>query len=357
MIAKIKKWLKQQGYDGLILTRRDNFSWLTRGCENHVLSSTETGVASLLITQQNIQMFVDCSDAQRMNLEQNPLDAEVIEVEWYHSVENVMKEAIGDQKVVSDTGILGTKNVQSQLLKMRLLLDEQEISRYREIGRECAGVVEQVCFEAKPGDTEQQIATRVKAGCLEKGISPDCVLVGSDERIIQYRHPMPTDKKIEKSLMVVLGGEKYGLNISMTRMIYFDQIPAEISWKYTKVQEIFASMQLMMKDGMNGDQYFSKVIELYHESGYPQEWKKHHQGGSTGYACREEVFRPDSQSKINAGQAYAWNPTITGVKCEETTFLTKTGVEVFTRSHRWPVRSVETPYGTMVVAEILSQTK
>ncbi len=61
-----------------------------------------------------------------------------------------------------------------------------------------------------------------------KGNQSDCVLVGSDERILNYRHPVPTTKKIEKSLMVVLGGEKYGLNISMTRMVYFVPVPEEI---------------------------------------------------------------------------------------------------------------------------------
>ena len=34
--------------------------------------------------------------------------------------------------------------------------------------------------------------------------------------------------------MVVLGGEKYGLYISMTRIVYFDEIPEEIYERYQK---------------------------------------------------------------------------------------------------------------------------
>lgn len=352
MITRVRNWLKNNGYEGVILTRKDNFLWLTKGDENHVLSSTDIGIASLLITDNEILMFADSSDAQRMRNEQNSLGAEVIEVPWYESMEEAIKKVVGGKNIVSDTGMLNTQNVQEHLIELRLSLDVQEVTLYRELGKECAEITEGVCFEAKPGQTENHIAYLIKSRCIEKGISPDCVLVGSDDRIIKYRHPMPTDRKVEKSLMVVLGGQKHGLYISMTRMVYFGSVPEDIARKYEKCQEIFAGMQLSMKDGLTSKDYFANVIALYEKSGYPEEWKNHHQGGSTGYGCREEVMKPDSQSILKKGQAYAWNPTIAGVKCEETTYLTEKGVEVFTRTNRWPVKKVETPFGSMDVAEI-----
>ncbi len=63
--------------------------------------------------------------------------------------------------------------------------------------------------------------------------------------------------------MVVLGGEKYGLNISMTRMVYFVPVPEEIKGRMRKTQKIFAAMQNLMKDGMSYQVYFRKVQELY----------------------------------------------------------------------------------------------
>ena len=353
MLIKIRKWLQENNYDGIIITRRDNYAWLTSGAENHVLSSTETGVASLYITVDDAWIFADSIDAGRMKDEQNPLGAKVMEIAWYESMEMVIKETIAGKKVVSDTGMINTQNVQPQLIWLRMPLSEAEVIRYRKVGRECAEIVEQTCFEARPGQTENEIAGIVKSRCTAKGISPDCVLVGSDERIMKYRHPMPTGKCMKNSLMVVLGGAKYGLNISITRMKYFDHLPDEIAGKYKKLQEIFVFMQLLMEDGMKGSEYFCKIQELYQRFGYPGEWQRHHQGGPTGYACREEIIRPDSRFIIRKGQAYAWNPTITGVKCEETTYCTDSGIEVFTRTKQWPVRLIETAYGEMDVAEIL----
>lgn len=55
--------------------------------------------------------------------------------------------------------------------------------------------------------------------------------------------------------MVVLGGEKYGLYISMTRIVYFDEIPEEIYERYQKTHYVFACMQQMMHEGMECSEY------------------------------------------------------------------------------------------------------
>lgn len=352
---RIKTWLNKNGYDGIILGRRDNYAWVSGGAKNHVLSSTENGVAYYMISHNFVKLIADSSDLPRMCAEQNPLEAEAVLVPWYESVEKYIGQMIQGQTFVSDTGIAGTKNVQEELIALRMQLSEEELARYREIGLLCAQIVEGVCREARPGDTEEETACKLKCRCLQNGLSPDCVLVGADERILTYRHPMPTDKRIKKSLMVVLGAEKYGLNISITRMVYFTPVPEEIRKRYEKTRYIFACMQLMMKDGRTYGDYFEEIEKLYQKAGYEGEWKMHHQGGPTGYGCREYVILPGMDKRIRTGQAYAWNPTIQGTKCEETTYLGEHGVETFTRTKDWPCTKAETPYGVFEVADILEK--
>ena len=60
----------------------------------------------------------------------------------------------------------------------------------------------------------------------------------------------------------------------------------------------------------------------------PPWWRLHHQGGPTGYASREVIATPHTAVPIEVGQAFAWNPSITGAKSEETFVLTETGPEV-----------------------------
>jgi len=354
-IKKLRTWLKQQEYDGIILSRRDNYAWLTAGRENHVLESTDIGVAPLIITSDRTDIFADSSDAARIADEQNFSGGNVIMVPWYVSMEQALTGGAAGQRIVSDTGIGNTPNVQPELVSLRMQLSKDELEEYRILGQQCARLVESVCRSAIPGQTEMELAAGLKYLCLEQGIHPDCVLVGSDERIIKYRHSMPTEKKLENSLMIVLGAQRSGLNISLTRMVYFQKVPKDIREKYRKVQQIFAAMQTGMKAGTAYHEYFAFVRRLFEAAGYPEEWKFHHQGGPTGYACREFTVSPQSSGEIRLNQAYAWNPTISGVKCEETTFLSRDGIETFTGTDNWPRRVIATADGNFETAQILEK--
>ncbi|MBE3598295.1 MAG: M24 family metallopeptidase [Limnochordaceae bacterium] len=58
--------------------------------------------------------------------------------------------------------------------------------------------------------------------------------------------------------------------------------------------------------------------EAYRRHGYPDEWKLHHQGGAIAYAEREYLATPQSVQVVKAPGAFAWNPSITGTKSEDT---------------------------------------
>lgn len=310
-LDKLLSWLQTSEYDGVILGRRDNFKWITEENANAVVTNAEVGVAHLLIEKDgSVTVAVDSSDCPRMEAEQNALGAKGMLIPWYESFEAHLKDYIGDRTFASDTGIVGTDNVQSDLINVRMQLSEKERKRYRKIGQECAGIVEGVAMNARPGQTEQEIADKIRTGCIANGIS-------------------------------------------MTRMVYFVPVPEEIKGRMQKTQKIFAAMQNLMKDGMSYQTYFRKIQELYAKEGCPEEWKMHHQGGPTGYGCREFVVTPVIGGRIRNNQAYAWNPTIVGTKCEETTFLTDNGVEIFTRTKVWPCSMIETKYGSCSVADIL----
>jgi hypothetical protein len=51
-----------------------------------------------------------------------------------------------------------------------------------------------------------------------------------------------------------------------------------------------------------------------------------------GYTPREIIASAGIRREIKAGQAFAWNPSITGAKAEETFILGENGPAVITRS-------------------------
>src|SRR3712207_7663291 len=50
-------------------------------------------------------------------------------------------------------------------------------------------------------------------------------------------------------------------------------------------------------------------ICFYAEEGFPDGWRDHHQGGTTGYASRELVASPDTHYTVGDRHAFAWNPS------------------------------------------------
>jgi hypothetical protein len=86
---------------------------------------------------------------------------------------------------------------------------------------------------------------------------------------------------------------------------------------------------------------FKRGVEAYAKVGYPDEWQLHHQGGVAGYEPRERVATPAGSQVVNAGQAFAWNPSITGSKSEDTILVGDEGWEVITAIEGWPRIAVQ----------------
>lgn len=69
------------------------------------------------------------------------------------------------------------------------------------------------------------------------------------------------------------------------------------------------------------------------------EINKHHQGGAAGYRTREWVAHPKCVEQVRQRQAFAWNPTVTGAKVEDTIIVTENGTETITASPDLPAIS------------------
>lgn len=57
---------------------------------------------------------------------------------------------------------------------------------------------------------------------------------------------------------------------------------------------------------------FDQGTQAYTQTGYPDDWQKHFQGGPIGYGPREFNATRETHQEVLVSQAVAWNPTITG---------------------------------------------
>ena len=73
-LARVRKYIKAQGLDGLVLATRANFAWLSGGGDNHVVSQADVGVGALVVTAKQAFLVANKIEIDRLATEE-PLSA------------------------------------------------------------------------------------------------------------------------------------------------------------------------------------------------------------------------------------------------------------------------------------------
>lgn len=350
----LQKYLDQNGFDGMLLSLKSNEAWLSCGGSCWVGKDSPFGCADLLcLDKQFYALTAENEKARIRDEELSRLGFQVIAHPWYESRMNSFRALAQGRRIASDTGYAGTENRCAEITRLRYALSPEEIERARSLGADCARAMLETCNELMPGDTEHEVSALITGKLMRKGIQAPCCLVAADERIGLYRHPIPTFKQVQRQCMVVICGVRDGLVMSMSRIVSFGPISGDLEKRQFACAKIDARFWERTAIGANAVEAFRAGIEAYAEFGYPEDWKYHHQGGAIGYDSRDYTCTFETSEIIVANQMFAWNPTVTGTKMEDTFLLTEHGREVFTEIPDWPVIKVETSVGTIRRPRIL----
>jgi Xaa-Pro aminopeptidase len=342
-LVRVNKFLTENKLDGILLTQVRNVYWTTAGlANNQIVLNKDVGAASLLILK-NGKKYLVCNgaEAQRMMDESlNELGYELIEFNWYEA--NPVKDVRGDLikqfgKIGSDINYPGTINISDKFKRLRYSLNDYEVIRYAYLARMSTEAVAEVCMKVKPGMNEFEIETITANALRDRQIIPTVLLTAVDNRIYNYRHALPGGAVLENYAMINICAEKWGMPIAVTRFVHFGPLTEDLKTKLEKTAIVNAHYQDFTRPGVAASVIFEKMKEWYKSVGYEYEWMLHHQGGAIGYDDREWVIYPEIKEVVQNNQAFAWNPTITGAKVEETIIVNNNGFEVLTKSHNWPM--------------------
>ncbi|NLF32452.1 MAG: aminopeptidase P family protein [Planctomycetes bacterium] len=344
---RVKEALAACELDGVLLTRRCNFSWYTSGAHNHVNTAVDAGTASLLVTADGATLLTNNIEAVRFRGEDLAgRDIAVVDVPWHDNAARIgaYNDLIAGRAVAADVAIPGVKTRpwSAVLDEMRWTLLDAEIERYRQLSVDVAASLEEVATTVTPGATEWELAGLLSAILHQRGCLPLVVLVAGEGRVPKYRHPLPTTAPVNKYGMLVTCAERDGLIAAVTRLFYFGKPPAELAAKHRAVVTVDAAMIDATRPGATLGGVLDAGIAMYREMGFADEWRLHHQGGSCGYQPREIIATPGDTTAVLAGQAFAWNPSITGTKSEDTILCRPDGpAEILSATDDWPVFDVE----------------
>lgn len=326
---KLREILDQHGLGALILRRPANFAWYTGGADNRVDHAAALGVAAVLLTPGAEYALTDNIEAPRMR-EEELLGFEVIDYPWHRESLGSIRGAIGDVPLGADHPLEGARDLSKEIIPVRYVLDEDAIERYREVGKDASAAMEEAAAHLRPEMDEREAAARLSSACRRRGLFSPVLIVAGEKRIASYRHPIPRDNPLQSRALLAICAERGGLYANLTCTVHFAEPDQDLKSRQEGCNAILQRMREATVPGRKLSDVFEDCKKFYAEAGYPDEWQRHHQGGLTGYASREVIAGPETHLEMRSGMAFAWNPSVTGAKSEETFILTESGPESMT---------------------------
>jgi antitoxin VapB len=341
-LGQVHALLDAHQVDALWLRLASSFAWATGGKSAYINTASSNGAASLLITRDRRCIVTTNIEMPRLAHEEALLEAgwEFIAPEW-HAGADPIAELTAGLRLAADGCAPGALDLSGPMARLRATLLPVEVERFRQLGRLCAEAMNAAIYAVQPEMSEQELAALLADETQRRGVQAIVNLIATDERIFRFRHPLPTDKKLDRYAMLVLCGRKWGLVCSITRLVHFGSLPEELQRKQVALAVVDATYIAGTRPNTKLGDIVAQAQESYRLGGFADEWRLHHQGGPAGYEAREYLAAPGSQDEVRENQVYAWNPSITGTKMEDTVLVGADENVVLTTIPEWPVIPVE----------------
>jgi len=334
---RLLDWMANRGLEAVYLSRVSNFAWLTGGLEPVVMLSSDRAEAGLLITPE--RSYVVCNSIEHPRLrDEDRLEYQgyAFHVSPWHDGWPEFGTLVRGRTWAADWPLPSSQDLSAEISRLHFQLLPQEVERYRILGLATASALERAARQVRPGMSEMEIAGRLAAEAMKQSVTPTLLLVGADDRVFRYRHPIPTTRALESYAMLVICGRRWGLVASATRLVHFGRPSKELRLKQEACAVVDATFNVATRVGALVSEVFARGALAYQEVGFPEEWRRHNQGGAAGYESRDYEGTPACQEVVLAEQAFAWNPSIAGVKSEDTVLVHTRGLEFLTSTRDWP---------------------
>ena len=346
-LERVRAVAEAAGAPGVVLTRPGPVAWASGGINPPIDRTAPVDTVWLAVSAAGLTVITTEVEAPRVTAELVPAGVDVTAVPWWDADAFVAAacEAIG-----AGAGELGGdghpafgRDLDLELAAARLPLSPPERDDLRDLGRDAALAVEDALRAWRPGEPDREIAARIAAGVERTGADAPCLLVGGDDRLAAFRHPVADGSRPRRTLMAVLVARRDGLHAALTR--HAATAPdAELERGLAACRGIHRSVLGACRPGAAFGDALDALAAGYSAAGAEGEWRAHYQGGPIGFGQREFEIAPCQtgsawwRAPIEVGVAVAWNPSLPGgAKDEDTYLIGADGPELVTGTGAWPL--------------------
>jgi Xaa-Pro dipeptidase len=294
--------------------------------------------ATLVVSSVEVPRLVDEVDL-------GALGFDVVSAPWYvgdahrATVERLTGVAFSECLSDGPEGI----DVTTELTALRCSLGPDELEVMSALANVATRALEGAVRSWRPGHSRDRDVASDIAGALERhGADAVCLIVGGDERVRHFRHPIMSGDVVERLVMAVVVARSQGLHVALTRLACVggdDQLEQALLKCDIVNQRVLGATRI----GHTWGEAYEALADGYRAVEAPEAWREHFQGGPIGYGQREFELSPEGSSSpwwslpVAATTAVAWNPSLAGgAKVEDTYVVGPDGVRCLTDSGEWP---------------------
>lgn len=357
----VRELLERERLDGCLLSGSGSVAWLTGGMTNSIVRGAEPGTIWVLVTSDRACVLTDNIEATRIEVEDPParLGLDLVARPWFEgTLERLVLGRVPAERLADD-GFGPGRDLSRKLMALRMRLLPYERRQLRSLGRDAARALEGAVRELRPGDAERHLAAEVARRCELAGMFPQVLLVSGESRR-RFRHPVPRALPITRDALAVACVERGGQFVALSRTVCFGAPDPGLEEDHRVACAIDAELIAATRPGAGRtyEEVLDAVLPAYERFGRPGEWRRHHQGGPIGYACRESLVLAGSSAAgqghvIEVGNAVAWNPSAGRAKSEDTFLVGEDANQPITVGDGWPTLKLDGATGPIERPAIL----
>jgi Xaa-Pro dipeptidase len=337
---------------GLVLTGPAAVAWACGGVAPPVDRSATTDLVWAVFTTTGAALITTRVEADRIRDEYGPAAhgfADLVTVPWqdaaaFAAAAERLAGAPARQLASDGHGAFGL-DASDDLVALRLALSPAEQADLADLGLVAAAALQSALTSWRPGERDLDIQARCAALLEGAGADAPVLIVGGDDRLERYRHPMAVGAPVRRLVMAVVVARRGGLHVAATRFATAAPLDPAYADARRRVLAIEMAVLSACRPGATYGAALAALDAGYAGAGAPGEWAAHYQGGPIGFAQREFEIAPDQpgsrwyREPVAAGQALAWNPSLPGGVKAEDTYLLGDGGELKRVTHApgWPV--------------------
>jgi Xaa-Pro aminopeptidase len=311
---RISGWL-DSGAGGLVLTGPAAVAWACGGVAPPVDRAAAVDLVWAVFTAREAWLITTNVEAERITAEYDPAAhgfAALAEVPW-HAPDRFAEVAadlagLPAADLASDGHPAFGTDASQDLVALRLALSAAEAADLADLGADAARAVQDSLAHWRPGERDFDIQARCAARLEESGADAPVLIVGGDDRLERYRHPMAVGAPVRRLVMAVAVARRSGVHVALTRFASAGPVEPAQAALHRQVAAVHDSVLAACQPGKTYGTAVESLARAYAAVGAEDGWMGHYQAGRSDSPSASSRSRPGRADR--AGTASRWRPVM-----------------------------------------------